>query len=177
MNEHSDKLHLMYTQVGKVWNFGSDGHKQLASQMMDDIVKILKFAPRYKPENLAHKVAALEKAVSTLLDDYAAYSAKKQQDEYEQVVQEYGEEEDGEVVTVAPEIKKELEPEVKPEIKIGKRGGARPGAGRKPSVPNAVLRKVSIVLPAEVWAEIDRQIEGAEIKSLADHFKQLAMKE
>lgn len=56
------------------------------------------------------------------------------------------------------------------QVSLSLRGGARAGAGRK-AIGNS--RKISITLPAEDWAHIDRLVEQGRVGSYSDYFRQL----
>lgn len=56
------------------------------------------------------------------------------------------------------------------QVSLSLRGGVRERAGRKP-IGNS--RKISITLPAEDWAHIDRLVEQGRVGSYSDYFRQL----
>lgn len=173
-----DMLHVAYNQVTTVWNFGSNEQRVLASQIMDDITKLLKFGKRYKSENFTRKFDDLINGAKELCTEYQHYKQQQSIADYGVFVAEYDASEIKEEVIVPPandliEHKSNVTEVVKMnDAPKNKRGGKREGAGRKQEIEKGVVRKVSITLPAAVWESIDAQIAAdPNIKNLAHYFR------
>lgn len=160
------ELQHAYNRITTVWNLGTDEQRVLAGQLMDDIVKVMKFSKRYKPDNFARKSEELINAAKKLFEAYAAYRRGENESEIIKLID-------------APENKQEMtqsisrtkkEPKIKEgQVTLSLRGGKREGAGRKAI---GVTRKVSITLSEEIWASIDEQIAAdPNIKNLAHYFR------
>lgn len=180
-------LDIAYNQVTTVWNFGSNEQRVLASQIMDDINKLLKFGKRYKAENFIRKFDELINGAKELCTEYQHYKQQQSIADYGVFVAEYDAPEIKEEVIVPPandllENKSNVTEVVKMEemnnAPKSKRGGKRKDAGRKSTMEKPVVRKVSITLPQEEWDWIDELLKPNEHRdqiSLAKYFHDLAI--
>lgn len=194
-----NELHAVYHRLDVVLKNGATDQRALANQLMDDIVKVLKFANRYKVENLKVKTDDMTAAAKKLCDDYIVWR-EQQQSEYDRLVAEYDDS-----IAVLAEEQEQLKPpandlvehksnvaevvkmeemnnapknQSEGQVILSLRGGKREGSGRKPVIEKGVVRKVSITLPAEEWEWIDELLKANEYRgkiSLAKYFHDLAI--